>query len=193
MPTLMHRHIRVAAVLLFLAVLWATVHYSGLEDHFSVQFLHDSFERHKLGGLLIYTALFVLGNLVQIPGWIFLLGAVLALGKWWGGLATYVAACVACATTYWLVRLLGGAGSLRTFGGRLGARIFARLDAHPLQSVCLLRLVFQTAPPVNWILALSGVRFGDYLLGTALGLPLPIVIYCVFIDTLANWLHWTAA
>jgi hypothetical protein len=30
----------------------------------------------------------VLGNLVQIPGWIFLAAAVLTLGRFWGGLAT---------------------------------------------------------------------------------------------------------
>jgi uncharacterized membrane protein YdjX (TVP38/TMEM64 family) len=33
------------------------------------------------------------------------------------------------------------------------------------------------------------VRFRNYLLGTLLGLPLPILLYCVFFDQLARVLH----
>jgi uncharacterized membrane protein YdjX (TVP38/TMEM64 family) len=184
----MHRHKRLLAVALFLALLWALFRWTGLRDHFSLQFLRDSFQQHLLGGLLIFTALFALGNLIQIPGWLFLAAAVLALGRGWGGLATYVAACVSCAITFWAVRLLGG-DALRGLGGRFSARLFARLDAHPLQSVLLLRLLLQTVPALNYALALSGVSFRHYLLGTVLGLPLPIALYALFFDRLAQWLH----
>jgi uncharacterized membrane protein YdjX (TVP38/TMEM64 family) len=99
-----------------------------------------------------------------------------------------VAACVSCAITFWAVRLLGG-DALRGLGGRFSARLFARLDAHPLQSVLLLRLLLQTVPALNYALALSGVSFRHYLLGTVLGLPLPIALYALFFDRLAQWLH----
>jgi len=184
----MLRYQRLIAVVLFLALLWALFQFTGLRAHFNLQFLHDSFEQHRLGGLLLFTLLFALGNLIQIPGWIFLAAAVLALGQWWGGLATYVAACISCLFTFWLIRLLGG-DSLRQLGGRIATRLFARLDAHPVQSVALLRLLFQTVPALNYALALSGVRFRSYLLGTLIGLPLPILLYTVFFDYLAHWLH----
>ena len=48
---------------------------------------------------------------------------------------------------------------------------------------------FQTAPPLNYALALSGVRLRDYLVGTLIGLPLPIAAYCIFFDLLATGLH----
>lgn len=188
----MIRHARLFAVALLLVMLWAVFQFSGLRDHFSVQFVHDSFEHHVLVGLLIYAALFALGNLVQIPGWLFLAAALLALGRFWGGLATYFAGSVACATTFWMVRLVG-ADALRKVGGRLGLRLLARLDAHPVQSVFLLRLLMQTAPALNCLLALSGIRFRSYLIGTLLGLPLPILLYSLFFDTLARWLHWPVA
>jgi uncharacterized membrane protein YdjX (TVP38/TMEM64 family) len=105
-------------------------------------------------------------------------------------LATYVAACLSCITTFVVIRLVG-ADALREFNGRLSTRIFARLDAHPLQSVLLLRLLFQTVPALNYVLALSGIRFRDYLLGTLLGLPLPILLYCIFIESLARVLNWS--
>jgi uncharacterized membrane protein YdjX (TVP38/TMEM64 family) len=37
---------------------------------------------------------------------------------------------------------------------------------------------------------MSGIGLRHYLVGTALGLPLPILLYCVFFSTLAGWLHW---
>jgi uncharacterized membrane protein YdjX (TVP38/TMEM64 family) len=183
-----HRR-RLWFVLAFLALLWAAFRMSGLEAHFSVEYLHERFVQHKLGGLLVFTALFALGNLLQVPGWLFLASAVLALGEFWGGLATGLAACVTCITTFWVIRLLG-ADALRAANGRLVARVFAQLDDHPVRSVVLLRLLFQTVSALNYALALSGVGFTDYLIGTLIGLPLPIALFVVFFGSLAEWLHW---
>jgi uncharacterized membrane protein YdjX (TVP38/TMEM64 family) len=183
------RRTRLGVVLLFLILMWAMFRLSGLQSMISLQYLHDGFEQHMVTGVLVFSALFALGNLMQVPGWIFLAAAVLALGPAWGGLTTYVAASLTCITTFGLIRLLG-ADSLRTFHGRVATRIFARLDEHPVQSVLLLRLLFQTLPALNYALAMSGIRFRAYLLGTLLGLPLPIAIYCLFFDRLAHWLQW---
>lgn len=172
-----------------LAALWAAVQFSGIRDHFTPQFIHDAFASHPITGLLLFVALFSVGNLIQIPGWVFLAAAVLTLGQLWGGIATYVAASVSCMVTFVLIRLLGG-NALRSFDGPLARRIFARLDTHPVQSVGLLRLLFQTMPALNYALAMSGVRPRSYLIGTLLGLPLPIAVYCVFLQTLARWMHW---
>lgn len=185
----MSRFRRLWLVLLFLVLLWATFQASGLASNFSLAFMQERFAQHRLGGLLIFIALFAAGNLIQIPGWVFLAAAVLALGPLWGGLATYLAACVTCVSTFWLIRLLG-ANALRELQGPLSRRIFAQLDAHPVRSVVLLRLVFQTVPALNYALALSGIRLRSYLWGTVLGLPLPIALYCLFFGTLARWLHW---
>lgn len=180
---------RLALVLLGLALVWALMHFSGLRSRLSFQMLHDAFEQHRLGGLAVFTAAFIVGNLIQLPGWLFLATAVLTLGPLWGGAATYMAACVSCVVTYGVLRGAGG-DALRGVGGTLGTRIFARLDAHPVQSVFLLRLLFQTVPALNCALALSGLKFRDYLLGTVTGLPLPILLYCVFFDSLIHWLGW---
>jgi len=186
----MSRSIRLAAVALFVVVCWAVFEFSGLRERFSLRMLHDAFAAHVVTGLLLYIALFTLGNLIQIPGWLFLAAAVLALGRFWGGIATYVAACVCCIFTFFVIRAIGG-DALRGIGGRVGQRLLTRLDAHPVQSVLLLRMLMQTAPALNYVLALSGIDFGSYLLGTLLGLPAPIAVYCIFFDGIARWLHWT--
>ncbi len=188
----MRRYRRLLAVVLLLILLWAVFRTTGLESRLSVQMLHDAFVRNRLAGMLVFTLLFAFGNLVQVPGWLFLASAVVALGEFWGGMATYVAASVSCVATFLVIRLVG-ADALREFQGPVARRIFARLDAHPVQSVLLLRLLFQTVPALNYTLALSGVRFRDYVLGTLLGLPLPILLYSVFFESLAHWLHWSIA
>ncbi len=65
----------------------------------------------------------------------------------------------------------------------------SQLDAHPIRNIVLLRMLFQTVPPLNYALAMSGIRFRDYLVGTLLGLPLPIMAYCLFFDYLSIQLH----
>jgi uncharacterized membrane protein YdjX (TVP38/TMEM64 family) len=157
----MRRHQRLLAVGLFLAVLLAIVQLSGLRDHFNVAFLRDLVLRHPGSGVVIFVLLFSLGNLIQIPGSIFLAAAVLTLGKLEGGAITYV-------------------------HNRVAVRILRELDAHPVGSVAALRMLFQTAPAVNYALAMSGIRFRSYLIGTLIGLPLPIAAYCIFFDVLAT-------
>ena len=179
------RHKRLLAVLLFLGLSLAVVQLSGLREHFSLDFLKHRILENRIGGLSIFVLLFSLGNLIQIPGWVFLAAAVLALGKTMGGVATYIAASASCVMTFVIVRAIGG-DALRVLDNAIAARIFNQLDSRPTASVILLRIVFQTVPALNYALAMSGVRFRQYLAGTLLGLPLPILLYCLFFDYLAE-------
>ena len=184
----LYRYRQLLTVFLFLAILFAAFEFSGLREHFSLHFLRYRISENKLGGLLIFVLLFCLGNLIQIPGWLFLVAAVLALGKLWGGVATYVAASISCAFTFLVIRRIGG-DALRKLDSRIAARLLRQPDARPVRSIVALRMVFQTVPALNYSLALSGVGFRDYLTGTLLGLPLPIFLYCLFFDYLAMLLN----
>ena len=179
---------RLLWVILFLLGLFLLFEALGIRAQFSLQALQGLILMHPLIGLLLFILLFALGNLIQIPGWLFLAAAVLALGKVYGGLATYLAASVSCVFTFLTIRYLGG-NALRELDNRLAQRLLAGLDRHPLVSIIVLRTLFQTVPALNYSLALSGVPFRTYLLGTLLGLPLPIALYCLFFDYLARWLN----
>jgi uncharacterized membrane protein YdjX (TVP38/TMEM64 family) len=89
--------------------------------------------------------------------------------------------------TFLVIRFVGG-DALRQLDKPIIARILRQLDAHPIRSVVFARILFQTAPPLNYALAMSGIRFREYLIGTLLGLPLPIFFYCLFFDYLEQWL-----
>ncbi|MGA9993494.1 MAG: VTT domain-containing protein [Thiobacillaceae bacterium] len=183
----MHRYKQLLAVVLFLALLFAIFELSGLRDHFNLKFLQQAILENRVTGLLIFVLLFALGNLIQIPGWIFLAAAVLTMGPILGGMVTYIAACLSCVATFFTIRLVGG-DALRQLNSAVAARLLRQLDARPIRIVLLLRVIFQTVPALNYTLALSGVRFRAYLIGTLLGLPLPIALYCLFFDYLAKTL-----
>jgi uncharacterized membrane protein YdjX (TVP38/TMEM64 family) len=183
----MRQYKKLFTVLLFLGLLLFTFELSGLRGNFNLEFLQHRILENKLSGLLIFVLLFSLGNLIQIPGWIFLAAAVLTLGKTLGGVATYVAASISCVVTFLIIRFIGG-DALRQLNNKTAVRILRQLDAHPLKSILLLRILFQTVPALNYALAMSGVKFRSYLIGTLLGLPLPIMLYCLFFDYLAKTL-----
>ena len=182
------RYKRLLGVVLFLAILVAIFEVSGLRDHFNLSFMRQVILQHQIGGLILFVALFSLGNLIQIPGWVFLAAAVLTLGRLWGGIVTYIAAVTSCLLTFLTIRALGG-DALRLLTNRVAVRILRALDAHPIGCVALLRVLFQTVPALNYALALSGIRLRSYLIGTLVGLPVPIALYCVFFDVLATGLH----
>lgn len=182
-PLLKYR--RLIAVVLFLAILFAVFRLTGLNEHFTLAALQQRILANRLEGLLVFVLLFALGNLIQIPGWLFLAAAVLTLGRDLGGIATYVAASISCVATFLIIRFVGG-DALRQLDNRLANYLLGRLDFRPIASIVLLRMAFQTVPALNYALAMSGVRFRSYLIGTLLGLPLPILLYCLFFDYLAK-------
>lgn len=182
------RHRRLLGVGFFLGVLLTVFQVSGLRDHFDLAFMREVILQHRIGGLLLFVLLFSLGNLIQIPGWIFLAAAVLTLGRLWGGAATYVAAVTSCILTFVTIRALGG-NALRLLTNRVAVRLLRELDSRPMASIVMLRILFQTVPALNYALAMSGIKFRTYLIGTLLGLPVPIALYCIFFDILATGLH----
>ena len=182
------RYKRLLGVGLFLGVLLTVFEVSGLRDHFNLEFMRQVILQHQIGGLMLFILLFSLGNLVQIPGWVFLAAAVLTLGRVGGGAVTYIAAVTSCAFTFVTIRALGG-DALRLLKNRVAVRILSELDAHPVTSVALLRILFQTVPALNYALAMSGIKFRTYLIGTLVGLPVPIALYCIFFDIVATELR----
>ena len=187
MIPIVQRYKRLLGVGLFLGVLLTVFEVSGLRDHFNLAFIRQLILQYRTGGLILFVFLFSLGNLMQIPGWVFLAAAVLTLGRLWGGAVTYVAAVTSCAFTFVTIRILGG-DALRLLKSRVAVRLLRELDAHPIASVALLRILFQTVPALNYALAMSGIKFRTHLIGTLVGLPIPIALYCVFFDILATGL-----
>lgn len=182
------RYRRLLALLTLILALALIVQVTGMRDYLTVTYLKDRLTESPWSGLAVFVVLFCLGNLLHVPGWIFLAAVVLVFGRTQGGVATYIAANVSCAFTFLTIRVVGG-NVASELSSPLALRLMARLHAHPVRNVVLLRTLFQTLPALNYALALSGLRLRHFVIGTLLGLPLPIAVYCVFFDYLVAAAH----
>lgn len=180
---MLKKYSRLLLTIGFLIILFCAFEFTGLREKISLEFIADNFNHHFVIGMLIFAGLYSLGNLVQIPGFVFLGAAVVTLGKYEGAAVSYIAAIASCFITYWVIRIIGG-DALRKLESPFAQKILSQLDKNPIKAIFILRTFFQTAPALNYSLALSGINFQKYAIGTLLGLPLPVMLYCVFFSYL---------
>ena len=182
------RWLRPALVLVAIAVLWIVAEKTGLRKNASAEKLHALMQRAGAWGGVAYLGAFVVGALMHVPGTIFLLAARIAYGVIGGGFLAYFGALCAVTASFVFARTLGG----RAFAEIRWApvrRLLARLEDHPVRTIAILRVILWMSPPLNYALAMSTVRFRDYVIGSALGLVAPVVAVMI----LSDWILSVAA
>ncbi len=170
-------------VVALLVTLWVLRWRTGLGGDWSTARVRELVQHAGAAGVLMFVAVFSVGELLHVPGLVFVGAAVLAWGRLWGGALAWGAALVSLSAAFVVVRAVGGQplGEVRWAWLR---KVMARLDERPIATVALLRLVLWFAPTVNYALALSPVRYRDYLVGSALGLVAPVVAAAALLGVL---------
>lgn len=158
---------------------------TGLTEQLDVAAVRELMQSSGPWGFLAFVGVFTLGELMHVPGLVFVGAASVAYGQALGILASFVGALTSVAVSFWLIRAIGGQ-PLGGFRRPFVRRIFGRLEEHPITTVAMLRVVFILAPALNYALAMSRVRFRDFFLGSALGLLVPIPLFVLFFDYLAR-------
>jgi uncharacterized membrane protein YdjX (TVP38/TMEM64 family) len=170
---------RLALLVALIAALWLAGWATGISGHLDKQRVRAVVESAGAWGIVLFIAMFSLGELIHVPGLVFVAAAMLAYGKLGGAALSLAGALASVTVSFVVVRTVGGqplAGIERPFVRRM----LRRLDSKPIQSVALLRLVFWMAPFLNYALAMSAVDLRDYLLGSAIGLIVPVTVSALF-------------
>ena len=162
----------IAVAVMFTAFLVA-VRATGLADSFNAQSVREQVEAAGVWGIALYLVVFAVGEFVHIPGLVFVAAGILAYGRLWGFGVAYLGALVSVSFSFLVVRLVGGR-ALRAIDRPFVKRMLDRLQERPVVTVIVLRLFLWLAPTLNYVLALTDLRFRDYLIGSAIGL-LPIM------------------
>lgn len=170
--------VRLVVLALVLVALFGVGRATGLTEHLSRAEIRGLMERLGVAGFFVFLALFALGELVHVPGIVFVLAALLAYGRLLGGVAAYVGALVSVSIAFVFVRRVGGQ-SLATVEHPRIRKVLARLDAHPVATVAVLRLFLFLTPALNYVLAMTNVKYRHYLAGSALGLAVPIGVVAI--------------
>lgn len=138
-------------------------------------------------GIVAFIVIFSLGELAHVPGLVFVSAAALAFGPVLGAIVGYVGAFVSVCVSFWVVRSIGGQ-LLAKIERPSFKKILDRLESQPIRVTIILRLVLWMAPPLNYALAMSKMRFRDYAIGSAIGLIIPIVLAVTFLDAVMEYM-----
>lgn len=173
------RRLRIALLLSIVVGLWVVGWATGLHERITVEEIRDVITHAGAWGVLLYAGLFCLGQIGQISGHPFIAASVFVWGWWEGALISIGAATLGAIVSFAFARTVGG--EVKGTKSPLMRRILGRLDAAPIRTIALARLIFMTAPPLATALGLSGVRHREHALGTLIGLiPSVLVSACAW-------------
>jgi uncharacterized membrane protein YdjX (TVP38/TMEM64 family) len=173
--------LRLAALVALIAALIVIGRVTGLHERLNIDYLRATVPALGLWGALVFIAAFCAGELIHVPGIVFVAVSVLVYGPVLGFGVGLLGAVISVSVSFWIVRAVGGK-ALTEIDKPIVRKMMAELDRRPIRAVMIMRLVLFLFPPLNYVLALSSVRFHDYLIGSALGLVPPILGCAIFID-----------
>jgi uncharacterized membrane protein YdjX (TVP38/TMEM64 family) len=165
--------------------LWVLAWATGVTGRFTSDSIRRVVAGRGLGGIVIFTLIFATGQLLRVPSTVFVAAAVAAYGRNAGMLVALLGGLVSATVSFAVVRAFAG-HALADVPRPFVQRLLRNIDRRPVQTVALLRLMFQTAPPLNYALPMTAVRWHDHLVGSVLGLPAPVVLMAFFFDWLLH-------
>lgn len=171
---------RLAALVVVMSALAFLAAYTPLGQYFKFHILQDAMLNAGTWGVLLFIAAFVAGTLLNLPGFLFIILAYLVYGFGWGIPIAYVGALLSVLIHFVVVRAIGGQ-ALGEIKNKTIKKVMKNFDSHPVRTVIVLRLLLFISPPVNYVLALSNVRVGQFLLGTLIGNILPLFVQALLL------------
>ncbi len=180
--------IRIAVLIGVLVGTFILAKATGVTERLSLEAIRDYIEGAGAIGFVVFLAVFAIGELVHVPGTIFVAAAVLAYGRLLGGVVGYAGALLSVVVSFYVVRKIGGQ-PLAAIEKPWVVKIFQKLEDEPVRWTAILRLVFWMLPALNYGLAMSPIRARDYIVGSALGLIIPIALASFFIDLVLSFLQ----
>ncbi len=172
--------VRLALLALFLVGIYAIGRMTGFTDQLTVEGIRASMREAGIGGFVVFVVTFCIGQLLYIPGFVFVMVSGLAYGPVWGSVASVIAATISVAVSFVIVRTIGGQPlKSEAIKRPFLQRPLDRLEQQPIRSMIVIRLFLWAIPPVNYTLAMSGVSFRDYMIAAVIGMTPPFVALSV--------------
>lgn len=177
------QRLRLPVLLLVLVGLYVYSRESGLLEQANPEQIRTVVQQWGAYGMVLFVVLFSIGQLLYVPGMFFVIAAGLIYGGIAGFTIAMVGALVAITVSFYTVRMIGGSPLQNTQKPFIG-RMLQGLHDHPIRSIATMRLIVSTAPWLNYILALSAVQYRQYIIGSVIGMVVPIALTVYFTDWL---------
>ncbi len=166
---------RLSFLLAVMLGLLALAKYTALGMYFDLEVLQGLVQEADNWGLLLFLLVFLIGTLMSVPGAVFVIFAVLTYGYFWGTVLAYSGAVGCALVNFWIARFLGGQ-SLSEINNKRLQKALLRIETHPIQTVCWLRVFMLLSPVVNYALALTPMKSRQFLVANSLAMIFPMTI-----------------
>ena len=176
------------AVLALLAAGVAVVFLTPIRDQLSLEAMRALIARMQdvWYAPILFVLIFAVASVLFVPASVFVIPAALIWGWKLGFLYSMAGALIGALSSFAIARYVGDGGILHRFGER-GAKIAKKLDHAGFKTILILRMVpFWPFPALNYGAGLAGVKYRDYLAGTALGLCPGVFIVSFSADALVS-------
>lgn len=139
--------VRLSLLVVFLVGIYLIGRMTGFTEGLTVDGIRESMRVAGVGGFAVFVAIFCVGQLLYIPGFVFVMVSGLAYGPLWGSVASVVAATVSVAVSFVIVRTIGGQ-PLKDFqiNRPFLQKPLDHLNDRPIRSMIVIRLFTRHRP-----------------------------------------------
>jgi uncharacterized membrane protein YdjX (TVP38/TMEM64 family) len=181
------RRIAKALVLLVIVGVVAAIYLSPMRDHLTREEIR-SWVSHLRGfwyGPIVFIVLFAIGCVFALPASIFVISAGLIWGWIWGGTYSIIGGLLGAVASFYAGRFIGE-GVIARFG-RVGRAVAKQVDHAGFRSLLILRFIPGLPfAALNYGAGVCGVRLGDFVLATLLGMAPSVYVFAWCADALFN-------
>lgn len=167
-----------AAAILVAAAAWLWTPLAKLADPHRVSNWFVSF-RSAWYALPILIAIYIVTGIALFPVVVLIAATGVAFGPWLGPAYALVASLSSATAGFFIGRWLG-LKRVRQLGGERVARIACALERNGTLAVFLMRKVPAPFTLANVVAGASGVRLGDFITGTVLGMAVMVIALAGF-------------
>jgi uncharacterized membrane protein YdjX (TVP38/TMEM64 family) len=176
-----------AGILLIGSAIWAYTTYD-LTGLFSLDRITALVNSLGALGPMAFIGLCIAGVFLHMPEFVLIAVGGVLFGGVKGCIYGWIGALAGSTSTFLCVRYCMRDTVQKTLDGK-----FKRLDAldsrlaeQGFQTVLMLRLVLFMAPPLNWLIALTRVKFSHYFAASAIGIIPGVAVTCYSANTIAR-------
>jgi len=178
--------------ILFVIAAISLVRLTSVTRYLTPEALGQFLDRVGIWAPMVFMLVYAVGVCLFLPGTLLTgLGAAI-FGPYQGFVYVWIGAMVGSGFAFWIGRTLGRDFAASMIGDRL-KKYDEAIERNGFATVLYLRLVYFPFTPMNFGMGLTKVRFGDYMLGTGLGIIVGTFVFTFFIGTLkevwvsGNW------
>lgn len=180
------RRLRVVALMLAVALALTAWKLGAFDAFGSTDKVHALIDSWGVWAYVLYLLTFVLLMPFGVPAFVWVLPAGLLWPFWVAYPLSLLAVAGGSSVGFLFARYIAREWVAARMPGRV-RRIDEKFSAKGLRSVILFRLVFQLGAPTHWLLGLSSVGYGTFVLGTVLG-AMPVVALVAWLGP--EVVHW---